>query len=169
AHDHGMQRVVDGFDVDQEVSEYRVLRGPGTDMWVQSGCLKGGGAPAAVEQLIRFNESIDQILAESVMLFNAKLDRDKDLLTAVLGHDLRNPLTAIAMSAEALVRSQLRTPELELAMRISRSAKRMQAMIHDLLDFTRVRLGGRLPMTPERCDLVEICGHVLDELRQAHP
>jgi len=169
AHDHGMQRVVDGFDVDQMVSEYRVLRSTVTDIWKQSGALDGSGAPGAVDQLIRFNESIDQILAESVMLFNAKLDRDKDLLTAVLGHDLRNPLTAIAMSAEALMRSELRRPELELATRIARSASRMRAMIHDLLDFTRVRLGGRLPMTPEPCDLVELCGHVVDELRQAHP
>src|SRR4029079_14450967 len=92
----------------------------------------------------------DQILAESVERFTEKVGRDKDLFLAVLGHDLRNPLSAIKMGSALLLRSDTITArDHNSAVIISRSADRMGQMVHDLLDFTRTRLGARLPISVE--------------------
>src|SRR6476660_3872362 len=120
--------------------------------------------------MIRFNEAMDQILAESVERFTEKVGRDKDLFLAVLGHDLRNPLSTIKMGSALLLRSETITArDHDSAVTISRSADRMGQMVHDLLDFTRTRLGARLPITAERCDLHTICNRIVEELRTAHP
>jgi len=141
AHDHGLQRLADGFDLVQMVSEYRALRASVTRLWAKQ-------AIAFDQQaldMIRFNEAMDQILAESIERFTEKVGRDKDLFLAVLGHDLRNPLSAIKMGSALLLRSEAITArDHNSAVTISRSADRMGQMVSDLLDFTRTRLGARL-------------------------
>ncbi|MDQ6620972.1 MAG: HAMP domain-containing histidine kinase [Pseudomonadota bacterium] len=165
AHDHGLQRLAQGFTLDQMISEYRAIRASVTYLWTRVHAADG-----AMSELIRFNEAVDQILAESVLRFNRKLDRDKDLFIAILGHDLRNPLQAVGMSAEALVRdATLGTSARESATRIARSNKRMQTMVSDLLDFTRTRLGADLPLRIEECDLIDICRRIVTELQVVHP
>jgi signal transduction histidine kinase len=57
----------------------------------------------ALYELTRFNEGIDQALTESIARFDASLQRSRELFLAVLGHDLRNPLGAMMLSASALV------------------------------------------------------------------
>ncbi|MEP7206480.1 MAG: HAMP domain-containing sensor histidine kinase [Casimicrobiaceae bacterium] len=123
-----------------------------------------------MEELIRFNEAMDQILAESVARFTNKLDRDKDLFLAILGHDLRNPLNAITLSAAALKRSRSLTfGEHAVAQRIADSGRRMQRMVSDLLDFTRTRLGAHLPVRTENCNLEAIVRGVAGEVQVSHP
>ena len=148
AHDHGLQRLADGFDLVQMVSEYRALRASVMRLWAK----EITALDENTVDMIRFHESMDQILAESVDRFTEKVGRDKDLFLAVLGHDLRNPLSAISMGSEALLRSEAITArDHSAALAISRSAARMQQMVRDLLDFTRTRLGARLPIAAERC------------------
>ena len=101
AHDHGLQRLADGFDLVQMVSEYRALRASVTRLWAK----EVNAFDEQASEMIRFNESMDQILAESVERFTQKVGRDKDLFLAVLGHDLRNPLSAIKMGSAVLLRS----------------------------------------------------------------
>ena len=91
AHDHGLQRLEEGFDLIQMVSEYRALRASVTRLWAK----EVNAFDQQALEMIRFNEAMDQILAESVERFTEKVGRDKDLFLAVLGHDLRNPLSAI--------------------------------------------------------------------------
>lgn len=166
AHDHGLQRLSDGFDLVQMVSEYRALRASVTRLWVKDANVLD---EQAVE-MIRFNESMDQILAESVERYTQKVGRDKDLFLAVLGHDLRNPLSAIKMASTLLLRSETLTArDYNSAINISRSSDRMGQMVHDLLDFTRTRLGARLSISAERCDLGAICDRIAEELRTANP
>jgi PAS domain S-box-containing protein len=88
--------------------------------------------------------------------------------TAILGHDLRNPLNAIMMTAQLLER---RAPGEEIARpaaRIVASGDRMRRMIDQLLDLARVRVTG-LRLSPRPVDLGELCRSVLDELRAGHP
>jgi signal transduction histidine kinase len=59
-------------------------------------------------------------------------------------------------------------PHVRLLRRIASSADRMGRMIHDLLDVTRSRLGGGLPLEPKPIDLVIVCKQVIDELEIAH-
>jgi signal transduction histidine kinase len=96
--------------------------------------------------------------------------RLKDRFIGILGHDLRNPLTAITNSAQLLMRSaDLPERHLGAAARILRSSERMAQMIRDLLDFTRGQLGGGIPVEPTEANLAEICQRVVDETKAVHP
>lgn len=100
----------------------------------------------------------------------AQAVRFRERLMGILGHDLRNPLGAITMADGLLLRRHDLPPAAsDLLLRIRRSADRMQEMINTLLDFTRVRSGGRLPVSPVPADLAEIAHGVLDELREIWP
>src|SRR5690349_17935111 len=125
AHDHGLQRLADGFDLVQMVSEYRALRGSVTRLWANEASLED-----QAREMIRFNESIDQVLAESVERFTRKMGHDKDLFLAVLGHDLRNPLATIQLGTTVLLRSPTMTArDHNTVETIARSAERMRHMV----------------------------------------
>jgi signal transduction histidine kinase/PAS domain-containing protein len=97
----------------------------------------------------------------SVVAYNEKF-------TAILGHDLRNPLNAITTAAQLLER-RAAVPEIARpAQRIVFSVERMSRMIAQLLDLARVRVTG-LQLRRRDLDLAELCQLVLDELRQGKP
>ncbi|SEU22612.1 sensor histidine kinase [Stigmatella erecta] len=94
----------------------------------------------------------------------------RERFLGIVSHDLRNPLNAISLSAGALVREEgLSARAQKTAGRIVHSTERMGRMIGELLDFTRGRLGGGIPITRRPGDLRPLCRHVLDELRVARP
>ena len=96
--------------------------------------------------------------------------RFRDHFIGIVGHDLRNPLTAIVTSAQLLLRfGNLGEKQARAVTRIGSSADRMARMIDDLLDFARTRLGGQFPIEPRRLNLLELCEHVIEELEFAHP
>jgi two-component system sensor histidine kinase/response regulator len=82
----------------------------------------------------------------------------------VLGHDLRNPLSAITTGASLLARRADSERVSKPALRIVKSAGRMARMIDQVLDFTRIRLGEGLPLECKDTDLGEVCRIALDEL-----
>lgn len=91
-----------------------------------------------------------------------------EMFMGMLGHDLRTPLGAITMSADLL--RVTRGARLEEATeRILSSANRMQRMVEQLLDLTRIRLAGGMPLEPERVDLGAVASRVIDELKAAFP
>ncbi|MFO0579941.1 MAG: PAS domain S-box protein [Polyangia bacterium] len=94
----------------------------------------------------------------------------RERLLAILGHDLRQPLSMITMTAEVLLKHE-GLPEglLRSAQRLARAAARMGRMIADLLDMARVRQGTGIPISPRPADLAAICGTVLDEIGTARP
>jgi signal transduction histidine kinase len=91
-----------------------------------------------------------------------------DTMAAVLSHDLRTPLSAIAMSAELILRTTGEDATLRAATRIESSSARMAAMITQLLDFSRIR-SGSLRIEPRPAQLGDICRAAVAELRQARP
>jgi len=94
----------------------------------------------------------------------------REQLLAVLGHDLRNPLGAISASAFLLSRTEgLGERELQAVERILRSGSRMAKLIDDILDFARSRLGGGIPVTPQRMNMGEVCRTALEELQVTFP
>jgi signal transduction histidine kinase len=163
---HGRLRLMQAFDLAQMVAEFRALRASVIHLWSSE---PGAALTNRASELIRFNEAIDQILAESVQRYASDLERSRELLLAVLSHDLRNPLSAIRMSAEVLVRTPLTPRQKELTEGVIRGSERMRNMVHDLLDFTRTRLGAKLVISPERCDLGTVCRNIAEETRAAHP
>ena len=167
AEEHGAGRAESGFTVEQMVSEYRALRASVIRLWTkEEGALHTGN----LEDLTRFNEAIDQSLAESVSRYTQDLDRSKEMFLAILGHDLRNPLNAIMMSASFMLEMrELREPNLTLTARIAKSAERMNRMVGDLLDFTRSRLGGIIPVVRRDMNLEKAVRDVAEEIAAAHP
>src|SRR5512140_1776754 len=91
AEQHGAGRAESGFTVEQMVAEYRALRASVIRLWTREGEL----GRADIEDLTRFNEAIDQALAESVTRYDHDVEQSKELFLAMLGHDLRTPLGAI--------------------------------------------------------------------------
>jgi two-component system sensor histidine kinase/response regulator len=88
--------------------------------------------------------------------------RLQEMFTAVLGHDLRSPLSALIMSAEVLARRP--DPSVSaVGERLLRSGRWMGRMIDDLLDLTRTRAGGGMPVTPARVDLLPLAERVVQE------
>ena len=167
AEHHGAGRADSGFSVDQMVAEFRALRASVIRLWTEE---LGSFNANNIEDLTRFNEAIDQSLAESVSRYTLDLDTSKEMFLAMLGHDLRSPLSAIMMSAEFMLETaELTEPHLSLTTRISSSANRMQHMIGDLLDFTRSRLGGGIPIERAEMSIEKVVHDVVDEIAAAHP
>ncbi|MGI8618464.1 MAG: ATP-binding protein [Gemmatimonadaceae bacterium] len=167
AERHGADRAESGFTTEQMVSEYRALRASVIRLWTKS---EGGITSEDLEDLTRFHEAIDQALAESIVRYTQDLDNSKEMFLAILGHDLRTPIGAVMMSAEFMLETgELAEPHLELATRISRAAKRMNHMVGALLDFTRSRLGGGIPIVREKMDLAHTVREVSEEIAAAYP
>lgn len=84
--------------------------------------------------------------------------------------DLRNPLGAIMTSAALMIRRE--GPDWhhsKTAARILNSGTRMNAMISDLVDFTRGRLGGGIPIDRADMDMEAVCRQTVEELTAFHP
>ncbi|MEO7327625.1 MAG: HAMP domain-containing sensor histidine kinase, partial [Minicystis sp.] len=101
------------------------------------------------------------------------LERDaafRERFIAILAHDLRTPLQAIQLSGQLLTRRALTEEGVtDVGQRIERTSNRMARMIADLLDFTRSRQGGGMPVELADTDLEPICRSVVQELEVASP
>jgi hypothetical protein len=98
AQTHAVLRARSGFDINQLVAEYRALRASVLRLWLDQLPIE----PEGVGDVIRFNEAIDQAIAESVGHFDAQVEQARNLLLGMLGHDMRNPLNNIVMTAHYL-------------------------------------------------------------------
>lgn len=95
--------------------------------------------------------------------------RMMELLTGVVGHDLRNPLHAIVTCAHVVLR-QVETPGAQISMkRIITAGHRMQRMIDQLLDLTRLRVGGGIPLRLAPVNLRKVVEQIVQEFRGANP
>jgi signal transduction histidine kinase len=162
-HDNGGQ----GFDLKQVIAEYRGLRASVLGLWNSSTTAVTGDE---VAELIRFNDTIDQLIAEVLTRYIDRATQYSDRFIAILGHDLRNPLNAI--SASAFLLQEGAQPDERHARSVSlilKSCQRIGRLVNDLLDFARSRLGGPLPLTKTSTHLGEICRSVLEEVKAAHP
>jgi PAS domain S-box-containing protein len=94
----------------------------------------------------------------------------RERLMGIVGHDLRNPLSAIMSWVSLLKLSPVLSARDHTAVdRIGRSVERMRRMIEQLLDFTRARRAGGIAIEPSPVDLGAICRAVVEELSSAHP
>lgn len=80
----------------------------------------------------------------------------KDEFLAMLGHELRNPLAAIATASQLLERdrAQLAPRQASAAAIVSRQVRHMARMTDDLLDASRIVLG-KIVLTRSRMDLAQ--------------
>jgi signal transduction histidine kinase len=163
---HGALRHLSGFDLNQLGAEYRALRASVIRLWTLKH--QSHMDSAVFEDMIRFNEAVDQAVAESTSRYAAELALSRDTFMAILAHDLRSPLSAIAMLSYLLEGSAATDGARKQARQIQTSAKEMGAMIRDLLEYTRTQLGKGIPIHARRCSIAAICREALDEVRAAH-
>lgn len=163
--DHALGRVRSGFDLMELVAEYRALRASVIRLWRESAAQTDDRD--LVDQT-RFNEAIDQSLAEAVRHFSTQMDRSREIFLGILGHDLRNPLNAMLLSSQSL--STLGLGEVaEVAAQITASGEAMARMLADFLDFTASRLGRGMPISPAKMDLAALCRAVVNESQASFP
>lgn len=94
----------------------------------------------------------------------------REQFIAVLGHDLRSPLSAIRMSADLLEAKLPAGREQQLAIAIRQSSQRMNHLIEDVLDFSRAKLGGGIPVKRTLVDnLGDVFTAVINEIMMSHP
>src|SRR5262249_37338275 len=100
ASQHGRGRAEHGFSIESTLAEFRALRASVISLWVAE---QGEAGPAELEEMRRFNEAIDQAVAESVAQYSRDVNTARDRYLAVLGHDLRTPVGAILTSSRVLI------------------------------------------------------------------
>ncbi|MGV8916487.1 MAG: sensor histidine kinase [Pseudomonas sp.] len=160
AASHGEMRHTVGFDLVQMTSEFRHLRASVIRLWVES---LTSPEMAYFQDMIRFNEAIDEALAESTAAYAEQVARSRDIFLAILGHDLRAPLQAVSMSTEMLVRKVgLDDAALSYIARIKGGTRHMGAMVKDLLEFVRSRLGTSLPIERKPMEMASACHDAIE-------
>jgi len=141
-------------------------------------CVAGmQNARKAAESVALQRENRNQVVAEVGALLAASLREQaqketklREELVSIVSHDLRNPLSTILVSGHHLLKSKtLEAADREKVNRMISAAERMSRLILKLLDFSRARLCGGLPVDLTETSLNRICEQVIDELRVANP
>lgn len=162
---HALHRAHSGYSISNLVSEYRALRASVLRLWADA-C---DGQPAALAEVARFNEAIDEAIAESVSHYAHEVERWRNIFLGVLGHDLRSPLGAILLTAELIARTAVDVPMATAAQRLIRSGERMRHLLDDLLVFNRAQMGIGFELKKQDVDLVEACREEIDLLQASMP
>lgn len=97
---------------------------------------------------------------------HAELGRARNQLLAVLGHDLRNPLQTISMTSHLLERG---VDAAKMGQRIQSATTRMQRLVGQVLDMSRLQSGLGLGFAPQTIDLRTLVDGLVDEALTAHP
>ncbi|MGZ8291569.1 MAG: sensor histidine kinase [Telluria sp.] len=167
ASTHGSLRQISGFTMPQVTAEFRAMRASVLRLWMEQSTR---ASKANTEEILRFNEAIDQALQESAIRFSDQSNRTRDTFLAILGHDLRSPLATMTMAGAFLVRPTLdQAHAIQIGARVARSAATMTTMVNDLLEYARTQLGGTIPIRPALADIVDICRSALEDASAAHP
>ncbi|HAG77234.1 MULTISPECIES: sensor histidine kinase [Stutzerimonas stutzeri subgroup] len=167
AETHADIRYSSGFTIAQVIAEYRALRTSVLVLWMSS---DAASKEHEISDIVRFNEAIDQSLAESVVSYADAVDAARNVFLGILGHDLRSPLGAILLSADVLLRTGDLPPKPTINVsRIYTSVKRSIKIVGDLLDFTRTHSGVGIPVRMDSEDLALACEGMVEEARAYNP
>jgi signal transduction histidine kinase len=121
-----------------------------------------------LDDITRFNESIDQSLSAAVGSYTRRVDQSRCMFLAILSHDLRNPLNCIR-TATHLVSPTTDPGTAEALSEIETQTEAMARLISDLIDFASTGVGSAMPLTRGPVDLEKLCREVLDGFRSANP
>lgn len=121
------------------------------------------------DELVRFNEAIDQAVAQSATSFNSQIEQNRNLLLGMLGHDMRSPLQAIQVTASYLAVLNAGEQVSMAADRLIRSGARIQGLLDDLTAFNRTRLGLGINVKPTAMNLMDVLSEEMEEIRVAQP
>jgi signal transduction histidine kinase len=182
---HGVGRMVSGFDLEAVIAEYRALRASVIRLWRKS---EPSPDRRDLDDLTRFNESMDQSLTQAVNAFVRQVNhergnafalekslraqaedanRAKDQFLATLSHEIRTPLNAIVGWLPILRARDCNAEDLAEGLEvIERNAKAQVKLIDDVLDVSRI-ISGKLRVEPRLCEMCEIINAGIDAVRPA--
>ncbi|HEY4215849.1 MAG TPA: sensor histidine kinase [Gemmatimonadaceae bacterium] len=171
AQEHGAGRAESGFTVGQMVAEFRALRASVMRLWSYNA--KNARSEDLVD-ITRFNEAIDQAIAESITRYTHEIGQSKERFLAILGHDLQTPVGAIVTSTRFILDTAADAGDLphtyqSLIEGALRSARRMNRLVADLLEFARVSFGEAMTVQRVATDLGRLVTDVVAEVRASFP
>src|SRR6266481_5030228 len=108
-------------------------------------------------------------VTEARLLSERETSELREQFIAVLGHDLRNPLASIAAGAKMLTKEDQKEPAGEILGLMQKSVARMSALIDNVLDFARGRLGSGITLKRSPQSLEPVLNQVIAELRAGSP
>jgi len=168
---HAQLRFTERYSVAEAIREMSHFRIAVHDLCAEKGAPLNGKSSRLV------HATIDEDMVTVARVMELAIARElrsvaefRERFVGIVGHDLRSPLAAISLGATFLLKIS-ETPDAirKVVRRIALSADRMTVMINDLLDFTRSRANGGIPINPQPADLDLICRQVIEELQVAHP
>jgi len=109
------------------------------------------------------------VAARAELLDERETAELREQFIAVLGHDLRTPLGSILLGTELLARKHSDPAVAPVVERIRRSAVRMAALVDDVVDFTRGRMGSGIAMNMREAAIDGTLEQVVDEMRGLYP
>lgn len=164
---HGALRQASDFSLSQLSAEYRALRATVLRLWLPH--VRQMSA-TTIYEMVRFNESIDQALTESVITYSSRAEQARDLFLAILGHDLRAPLSTMALASELLMRTPVEPDQiLQVGVRVARSTRLMSSMVDDLLGYSQTQTGVSMPIARHPVDMRSICQSAIKNAHVTHP
>jgi signal transduction histidine kinase len=164
AEEHAAHRAAERYSIEEALRELSHLRRAIVELCTEEGVnLEGETAQLVHATLDETMQTCGREMERASLAFH-------DRFIGILGHDLRNPLASISFAAAALLqRPDLPEVHARYLRRIASSAERMTGMIADLLDLTRSRLGGGLPIAPKPADMHAICRQAIEEFEGIRP
>jgi len=167
AETHAADRLNSGFSIEELMAEYRAMRSSVLRLWHAR---VDQASSSDLQDMVRFNEAIDQALTESIARYSTMLRDSQNVFLAILGHDVRNPLGAISMGSQILLRDEkLSSLHGKIARQIGKSVDRIGEIVADLLDFSVTHLGSGIPITCAPMNFAVECTAIVEELRMFHP
>lgn len=165
AQTHGRMRARSGLHPSQLVAEYRALRASVLRLWADT-----QPDNASVKEVARFNEAIDQAIAESVDFFAEEMDLVKNLFLGVVAHDLRGPLNAILLTSELISRRTAGVADVGHSVNVLiQSGRRMSKLLDTLLEYNKSALGIGMCIQRSPTDLAAQCAEEFEILKAALP
>jgi signal transduction histidine kinase/ActR/RegA family two-component response regulator len=182
---HGTGRGMSGFELWAVIAEYRALRASVLRLWRES-----GPAPDLrdVDDVARFNESIDQSLTHAVRSYVDQVEKNraallareqatrseaeaanraKDVFLATLSHEMRTPLNAIVGWLSLLRHEQVQREHFEEGLKvIERNTRAQLQLIDDVLDVSRI-VSGKLRVDIRPCELPDVVRGGVNVMRSA--
>lgn len=108
--------------------------------------------------------------AEAALLDAQETAELREQFIALLGHDLRNPLSSIMSGAQLLLRRSEEPSVTGIAEHMLTATHRASRLVDDVLDFARGRLGNGIPLNIRDCEnLHETLTHIVSEMQSSYP
>jgi signal transduction histidine kinase len=146
--EHGVERAnLTDYDAETILAEYQVFRSVLFDM------LDAHGIPLTAPERRALHLTIDMAVRESVRAFVVAANSMRERFAGALAHDLRQPVSNIAMGAQLILRLNPPPAIADWAGRILKNGERMGVMLKELLDALAIQSGDRLRLALTQFDM----------------